>query len=1085
MKRIVLIFVLTLFALQDIEAQQYIHNEKYIVTIWCRSIKNERGHKARGGSRFYINGIYDDGQSKIIVPDIDLDGFDENQTRTNFAYKSIEVDADPDKRLVKLEIYGSINVRNSGSADREGFSYVTLSSYYPCLTDHTFEYGDDGKRILKVADLPTTIEVSIKPKEVIPEYVKQNNSPFGDTLVLPDKHKITIKPKQNYPLSYKWQYQIGNLTEVNDRWVPHFISYPDSGPYPDPSQEMPWEIEPGVFCGPNTYGWDYSSEQTDGCNQFGGTWTKKEEFSSSTWIDVPAAYNGQPTLDISGNDLMPGTFLEEVVLKKKQVRFRIDYGCGYSDIITLDGKKSAPTISGCNVTPNTCFGEKDAKITLRFSEPLLADELLSISLNNGIFREEHANLTNLHIVDGVYEITGLPGDSTYNIQLFGKYPADNRPVPVPPGSINIPSNTTYTTGEGHTASVPIVSPGPLDLSATPVAVSCFNGDDGAINVNITGGTMPYAIFYKEDTEGTEKIIPDINANNYKIEELKTGQYIIRVTDKHRCIPLNDDASEKKARIEVVQPPDSVKFSSVQILPIKGYNRNDGGITLSTTGGNGGYTYKWKKDNVDFTPSPAQNNAENLAPGKYFVMVKDSKYDESCPSCLSCRDTITIEMIQPDSLTVEVGVKDVVKCYGDSNGSLGALVKGGVEPYESFIWKKKEGNNWVVQDTGDSTTYGLSEGTYALTVVDVNDNETTGLPFVLTQPDPLQIAHFLTGEPSCNGFNNGWAEPIVVGGTTPYTYKWEGEVTTPRIENIESGSYYIRIIDNHGCMTTGFAEITAPTEITVLAEVQHPTCNNASAGSIVLNVTGGAQPYTYHWGGVLGGASLHGLESETHNVTITDANGCYKQLEFELEAPQPPIVDLGEDRTLCKDQRLEINVTINDPAAQYKWYKDGMAFAATPYVSFNQTGHYRLEVIDSNGCIGEDDIHITTSSEEIAASFAMATKVARGKAAKLVNTSHPAPERTEWLIPEDFNISIISQSDEAVELLFLQNGIYTIGLKAMIGACEQQLFKNIEVVDKHDAPGEDNPAEAFLKQLIVYPNPNNGQFTVRVELNEKA
>ena len=79
-------------------------------------------------------------------------------------------------------------------------------------------------------------------------------------------------------------------------------------------------------------------------------------------------------------------------------------------------------------------------------------------------------------------------------------------------------------------------------------ISCFNGNDGAIEVTISGGTLPYT--YNWTTVDGSGILPNAEKQN----ELTAGNYTLEIIDKNNCTISTNVAflhSQRRLKIEMV------------------------------------------------------------------------------------------------------------------------------------------------------------------------------------------------------------------------------------------------------------------------------------------------------------------------------------------------------------------------------------------------------------------------------------------------------------------------------------------------------------------------------------------------------
>jgi trimeric autotransporter adhesin len=71
----------------------------------------------------------------------------------------------------------------------------------------------------------------------------------------------------------------------------------------------------------------------------------------------------------------------------------------------------------------------------------------------------------------------------------------------------------------------------------------------------------------------------------------------------------------------------------------------------------------------------------------------------------------------------------------------------------------------------------------------------------------------------------------------------------------------------------------------------PASNNASCGmangTATVNVSGGNQPYSYHWSSGQTTASINGLSGGSYIVTITDFYGCSQTANATVNIITPP------------------------------------------------------------------------------------------------------------------------------------------------------------------------------------------------------
>ena len=237
-------------------------------------------------------------------------------------------------------------------------------------------------------------------------------------------------------------------------------------------------------------------------------------------------------------------------------------------------------------------------------------------------------------LDHKYSVEWIPGlqstDTVYNL-VAGIYTATV-----------IDSNNCETQ-----AIVELIQPDSLDLTLSPTNISCFGGDDGILDLTVSGGVPDYIYDWS-----TGEVDEDIDT-------LTAGDYTVFVTDLNGCLDsISTTLTEPIA-------PVSLEESHVDVGC---FGESTGSIDVSVAGGTPPYTYLWSN-------SATTEDLSDLIAGTYSLTVTDS---------LGCTEFLSVDISEPLApLSVILSPVDVL-CTGDSTGSIDALVSGGTASYTYLL-----------------------------------------------------------------------------------------------------------------------------------------------------------------------------------------------------------------------------------------------------------------------------------------------------------------------------------------------------------------------------------------------------------------
>ena len=856
------------------------------------------------------------------------------------------------------------------------------------------------------------------------------------------------------------------------------------------------------------------------------------------WINTPIPRESFVTFT-------PNTFMPTSAIGK-EIYFRVASGCSDnfgSNVVSYILRKSAPTIRTVTSTPTSCFDQTDGTITIQFSKALDANDNLSISVGDKsqppirndergepIYPAVAVGGANNIILDSNNRVTltNVPPSTTdYQISLYGSYNGQ----------------AYYTAGTGHYANIRVIRQSQVVFNSAPkdgvVPVFCHGGNDGTITFSAAGGVGGYRYLIKEASESwSTDWRPFTNGNTTIITGRKKGTYHIKLKDANGCVAkvkkivsgVEELGEEIVQEVTITEPdkPLKVEFDTDLSKDPKAFGFTDGVIVAKVTEGtpndDGSYTFEWKdesgtiRNNTNTLVIPAPDKGylitlNGLAKGKYFLTVWDKNYNAA-----TYKNTCTVvnaeyELDEPDPLIVSIEESHSISCnntnaYGDedSDGELIAHAKGGIQlkPFDNrglpyyYTWKKQNPDTGAWEDLRfkDSIASGLDTGTYAVNIKDANgiilgDYENNILvrerdsTYFLDQPELLKVS-FRKEDVVCSSGSNGLAEVFITGGTPPYGISWSTGETTSTITGLNSGKYTVFITDSKGCRTTGTVHIEQPNglEAVIINQIP-PTCYQGNDGYIDIQTQGGVPPYSFAWDSGQSTESISGLRAGTYTLQITDAEGCIAYKDIVLADPDPIGIDLGENRTICLDQSLVLDIGIEDPGATYLWESDNGFSSTTPKVELTKAGTYTASLITSAGCIGTNTITLTVSDAVIDSDFLLLSQAFTGKEVTMVNVSLPDGDFVEWSFPENAGIEIVSKDTERLIVTFAQKGSYDFNLRTYQGDCYQDYQKTIIVEQATDLPDVGDAKNPFIEEFLVYPNPTDGKFTVKIALSEAA
>lgn len=355
------------------------------------------------------------------------------------------------------------------------------------------------------------------------------------------------------------------------------------------------------------------------------------------------------------------------------------------------------------------------------------------------------------------------------------------------------------------------------------------------------------------------------------------------------------------------------------------------------------TYNWSWDGGTATPGngmgPHAVSWNN--PGTYSISLTVSEH--------GCTSTpTTVQVINPSGMTSTITKTDIL-CYGQTSGSINLTVNGGTTPY-TYHWN----NGATVEDL-----INIPSGTYSVTITDAGGCTTVNGTSI-SSPNELTVA-VTPSQSICYG-QSANLNITATGGTAPYTFYWNNQVSNPDITITPSSTitYSGYAMDANGCMSNQISTtvyVSGPVHVDLIA---NPT--KICPGEVVLLtpvIYGGlGAPYIiYNQNGDVVTNPIYIYPNHTGYYWIKgeDACGAWDSAGVTITVlPLPPAGALADTVQGCMPLTVNFIEVNPDSGRSFVWdFGDhsNLSLAKNPTHTYTYAGTFNvtLTVTSPNGC----------------------------------------------------------------------------------------------------------------------------------------
>ena len=365
----------------------------------------------------------------------------------------------------------------------------------------------------------------------------------------------------------------------------------------------------------------------------------------------------------------------------------------------------------------------------------------------------------------------------------------------------------------------------------------------------------------------------------------------------------------------------------------------GSITLNITGGSGAFNIFFNGDNSATT----QTNFSNLPVGNYSIRIADTKN-------IICAKTISVIINNYIVPTVTINGNNSF-CAGQ-NISLTANLDKFYSTFYSYAWSN--GNKGSTINFIPS-----SAGSYSVTVTDAAGCSVSASKLINQSSGPN--VSFSGSYTNCSG-KSVTLVPIINGGTAPYTYSWDGVISSTSSKTVNPTSpqtYCLTVRDANNCSAQACVVVNQRS-INVSLPTGISKCQGESY-TIVPTVSNFSGALSYQWSnGSTGSTNPVTINAtQVYAVTVSDALGCTGSASTSIGMLSNPSVILPTAVDVCQLNAVTLDTKLSATSNTFTWSTGSTtsAITLTPASSSNVS----VTVTNASNCKSVASISLNVKS----------------------------------------------------------------------------------------------------------------------------
>jgi PKD repeat protein len=292
-----------------------------------------------------------------------------------------------------------------------------------------------------------------------------------------------------------------------------------------------------------------------------------------------------------------------------------------------------------------------------------------------------------------------------------------------------------------------------------------------------------------------------------------------------------------------------------------------------------------------------------------------------------------------------------------------------------------------------------------------------------------------------------------------TYLWSTGATTQTIQAKFAGTYSVIVNTVTGCTLNDTIVITNLPAPSVSIGPDFQLCPGSTS---ILDAGNAGNTFLWSTGATTQTVTIS--SAGTYYVTVTGANGCSTNDTIVVTPKTAPVVSLGADQNICTSDTVTLDA--GNAGATYLWSTG----ATTQTISVSLANTYSVAVTNVGGCTTNDAVVITNKAVPVSTFTTQVVDTTKGQQVKFTAVA-AAGTSYAWNFGDGF-----TSGDKNPTHTYAAAGTYNLSLVA-VNACGTDSMKTTITVT---AVGINNTVNA--KNVMVYPNPNNGQFNVDFQLD---